>query len=142
MKTRVILFTLILTGFALGLSIEWTSIDGGGGTSSGGNYSVRGTIGQPDAGAMSGGTYTLEGGFWSPPEPFQTPGGPPLTIDLVSPDSSLISWPAASPGWQLEKSINLQTWTPVTLPVVVQGGRNTVTAPAAPAREFYRLRGP
>src|SRR5687768_6261383 len=99
MKSRIILVTLILTGFALGLGIEWSTIDGGGGTSSGvtgsgGTYSVSGTIGQPDAGAMTGGTYTLEGGFWSSPEPFQTPGGPPLTINPAGPGSSLISWPA------------------------------------------------
>lgn len=45
-------------------SIDWFTIDGGGGTSSGGSYSVSGTIGQPDAGSMSGGAYTLVGGFW------------------------------------------------------------------------------
>lgn len=30
-------------------SIDWFTIDGGGGTSTGGVYSVSGTIGQPDA---------------------------------------------------------------------------------------------
>ena len=45
--------------------LSWVSIDGGGGTSSGGAYSVSGTIGQPDAGVLSGGNYTLVGGFWS-----------------------------------------------------------------------------
>ena len=43
-------------------NIDWFTIDGGGGTSSGGAYSLSGTIGQPDAGAMSGGAYTLIGG--------------------------------------------------------------------------------
>ena len=37
---------------------------GGGGTSTGGVYSVSGTIGQPDAGLLTGGSYTLAGGFW------------------------------------------------------------------------------
>ena len=45
-------------------SITWYTIDGGGGTSGNGNYSLQGTIGQPDAGALSNGTYTLVGGFW------------------------------------------------------------------------------
>ena len=45
-------------------AIDWFTIDGGGGTSTGGAYSVRGTIGQLDAGAMSGGNYSLAGGFW------------------------------------------------------------------------------
>ena len=31
-------------------SIDWFTIDGGGGTSTGGVYSLSGTIGQPDAG--------------------------------------------------------------------------------------------
>jgi hypothetical protein len=45
--------------------LDWYTIDGGGGTSSGGDYSLSGTIGQPDAGGMSGGDYDLSGGFWS-----------------------------------------------------------------------------
>lgn len=40
-----------------------STIDCGGGTSSGGTYSLSGTIGQPDAGAMTGGTFELQGGF-------------------------------------------------------------------------------
>src|SRR5437870_10542341 len=47
-------------------SIGWHTIDGGGGTSTGGVYSVSGTIGQPDAGcAMTGGNFSLTGGFWA-----------------------------------------------------------------------------
>ncbi len=46
-------------------NLEWNTVDGGGYTfSSGGDYSLGGTIGQPDAGAMSGGDYVLLGGFW------------------------------------------------------------------------------
>ena len=54
--------------------LEWSTIDGGGGTSSGGPYTLSGTIGQPDAGAMSGGDYELLGGFW--------PGGPLCLVEL------------------------------------------------------------
>ena len=45
--------------------IPWSTIDGGGGVSSGGQFIIRGTIGQADAGVMSGGDYELVGGFWS-----------------------------------------------------------------------------
>jgi hypothetical protein len=45
----------------LGLS----TIDGGGGQSSGGPYVLTGTIGQPDAAYSDGGNYELLGGFWS-----------------------------------------------------------------------------
>jgi hypothetical protein len=46
-------------------NLTWNTFDGGGATFvTGGNFSLGGTIGQPDAGAMSGGTFTLAGGFW------------------------------------------------------------------------------
>ncbi len=61
-------------------AIDWYTIDGGGGTSSGGNFTLSGTIGQPDAGpTMSGGSFTLTGGFWA-----ATPTGsscPPCPAD-------------------------------------------------------------
>ena len=52
--------TLALDGYDL----SWWTVDGGGGSSSGGTYTLSGTLGQPDAGALTGGTYTLGGGFW------------------------------------------------------------------------------
>jgi hypothetical protein len=51
--------------------ISWSTIDGGGGQSSGGTYIIRGTIGQPDAEYSEGGDYELLGGFW-PAEPLCT----------------------------------------------------------------------
>jgi len=49
-----------------GFDLTWSTIDGGGGASTGGSFSLAGTSGQPDAGALlSGGSYTLVGGFWS-----------------------------------------------------------------------------
>jgi hypothetical protein len=45
--------------------LSWSTIDGGGYTfSSGGDYTLGGTLGQPDAGLLTGGDYTLGGGFW------------------------------------------------------------------------------
>ena len=45
--------------------LNWWTVDGGGGTSSGNGYTLNGTLGQPDAGTLaSGGGYTLAGGFW------------------------------------------------------------------------------
>jgi hypothetical protein len=45
-------------------TIPWYTVDGGGGTSSGGIYALQGTAGQPDAGVLTGGEYTLTGGYW------------------------------------------------------------------------------
>jgi hypothetical protein len=48
-----------------GYDLSWSTVDGGGGESSGGGYTLMGTAGQPDAGPLlSGGGYTLTGGFW------------------------------------------------------------------------------
>ncbi|CAG0932274.1 hypothetical protein TFLX_02514 [Thermoflexales bacterium] len=44
--------------------ITWYTVDGGGGTVSGGVYTLDGTLGQPDAGTLIGGSYTLDGGYW------------------------------------------------------------------------------
>ncbi|MBM4108262.1 MAG: hypothetical protein FJ255_05545 [Phycisphaerae bacterium] len=65
-----ILTVVVMTGVAPAtlaqLSIDWHTIDGGGGTSAGGSFTVSGTIGQPDAGpVMSGGVFALTGGFWA-----------------------------------------------------------------------------
>lgn len=49
------------------LDIGWHTIDGGGAVfSSGGDYELSGTIGQPDANAivMTGDDLELTGGFW------------------------------------------------------------------------------
>lgn len=49
-----------------GYQINWWTVDGGGGRSQSaeGQYTLVGTIGQPDAGSAAGGEYTLKGGFW------------------------------------------------------------------------------
>ena len=57
-------------------ALEWYTIDGGGGRSSGGPYTLTGTIGQPDAAYSAGGQYELLGGFW--------PGGPLCFVDFES----------------------------------------------------------
>ncbi len=45
--------------------ITRSTIDGGGVMrSSGGNFEMSATIGQPDAAAMNGGDFALTGGFW------------------------------------------------------------------------------
>ncbi len=56
--------------------LDWSTIDGGGGTSSGGPYTLTGTIGQPDAAYSAGGSYELLGGF--------RPGGPLCFVDFYS----------------------------------------------------------
>jgi hypothetical protein len=66
MKTLIFLFGALLPtlGFAQQYSLDWWTVDGGGGTSTNSVYALTGTIGQPDAGVLSGGSFGLEGGFW------------------------------------------------------------------------------
>ena len=48
--------------------VPWSTIDGGGGSSTGGTFTVTGTIGQPDAGSHADGTVStvILGGYWGP----------------------------------------------------------------------------
>jgi hypothetical protein len=72
----LIVAALVFASVASGdYQIIWSTIDGGGGTSAGGQYKLTGTIGQPDAGAMSGRHYELLGGFW--------PGGPLCFVNFL-----------------------------------------------------------
>ena len=62
----LLIFLAIATSSqAQSYEINWWVVGGGGGTSSGSGHTLRGIIGQLDAGVMSGGEYTLTGGFWS-----------------------------------------------------------------------------
>lgn len=61
-----------------GYALDWWTVDGGGGASSVGGYTLGNSVGQPDAGSMSGGGFTLGGGFWGFGEPL-----PPVTIILT-----------------------------------------------------------
>jgi hypothetical protein len=117
-------------------SIHWSTIDGGGGTSTGGVYSVSGTIGQPDAGGtMTGGNYSLTGGFWSL-FAVQTPGAPTLAIVRASPGQATISWTPNTPGFVLQETLNssLTNWVNSA-----SGITNPIVVPATGPIKLYRL---
>ena len=90
-------------------SVDWPTIDGGGGTSTGGVYTVSSTIGQPDAGQMTGGNYTLQGGFWGLIAAIQTPGAPLLTITHTTTNTVIVSWPSTATGFNLQTNTTLAT---------------------------------
>src|SRR5437899_12772228 len=131
--------------FAQSYSIDWFTIDGGGGTSTGGVYSVSGTIGQPDAGMMSGGNYQIAGGFWGLIATVQTPGAPLLSID-PSGASLVISWPLPATGFVLDQSPTLKSastpWVQVPFPYTTNASRISITVPSPVGNKFYRLRNP
>jgi len=137
MKKRNLAIALAMTAIAAiaQYSINWSTTDGGGGTMSGGDYTLRGTIGQPDAGNMDGGDYVVRGGFWVP-QAVQVAGAPWLTIAVDGVASVEISWVPADPGWMLQENFNLQSnWVDSA-----SGSTNPVSIPATEAAMFYRLR--
>jgi len=60
----VILAPLALALASSGYDLSWWTADSGGGSSTGGGYTLSGTAGQPDAGLLESGSYSLAGGFW------------------------------------------------------------------------------
>ena len=141
MKSILGVFSLatVLSASAQTYSIDWYTIDGGGGTSSGGPYTLSGTIGQPDAGLHTGGGYTLVGGFWGA-FAVQQVGAPTLYIRPAGPGQVTISWEPNTPGFVLQENNDLGLapggWNPSP-----SGAANPVTV-SAPAMKFYRLRRP
>ena len=79
LQTSVIALLVVLLLMAVpalgSYDLSWHTIDGGGGTNSGGQYIVRGTIGQHDAAYSQGGDYEVLGGFW--------PGRPTCFVDFA-----------------------------------------------------------
>ena len=78
MKSIFCLLVVLLIGFvfnsqltqAQDFTIDWFTIDGGGGFCTGESFELTGTIGQFDAGqTISGEQYSLTGGFWVRPNP-------------------------------------------------------------------------
>jgi hypothetical protein len=121
--------------------ISWFKIAGGGGASTGGVYTVSGTIGQPDAGHLAGGNYTIDGGFWGIIAAVQTVGAPLLTIQPATPNV-LVSWPAPSTGFTLQQNFDLATtnWSTVGLSILVTNGSNIVTVPSSVGNKYFRLK--
>ena len=144
MKTILVVLGLVLplATFAQQYSIDWHTVDGGGGTSTGGpmigtNYSVSGTMGQPDAGGpMTNGQFSVTGGFWVLPTAVQVIGAPTLTISPATPGNALISWSPNPSGFVLQETWSLSSavWTNAA-----SGTINPIVVPATGPAKFYRL---
>lgn len=126
-----------------GFTLDWSTIDGGGGTSAGGGFTLAGTIGQPDAGVMTGSGFAVAGGFWSLFSTHLPPPLPFLSIHRTG-ANAVLSWPVAISGFTLEYTTQLGSgvWTTEAASVVNTATEHTVTVPALSGRRFYRLRKP
>jgi hypothetical protein len=118
-------------------SIDWFKVAGGGGTSTNAQYSLSGTIGQPDAGGpLTNGQFSVTGGFWVLPQAVQVVGAPTLTIVPASPGHATISWSPNTPGFVLQETWSLApaNWTNST-----SGSTNPITLPTTVPGKFFRL---
>ena len=140
----ILLFGLSLAQ-AQSYSIDWYKIAGGGGTSSNGQYTISGTIGQHDAtanGALTGGNYSLTGGFWALISVLQTPREPTLYISH-SGGTVTVYWQNVS-GWNLEQNSNLATaagWS-TSGGVTTSNGTNYLSLTPPTGNLFFRLSNP
>lgn len=132
------------TTFAQSYSVDWYKIAGGGGTSTNGQYSISGTIGQPDAsGEMTGGNYSVTGGYWALVQLVQTPDAPTLYLSQ-SGNVVTVYWQNVS-GWNLVQNGNLTTpigsWSASSAPTLT-GGTNYLNVTNPSGNVFFRLKNP
>jgi len=100
-STTLTVLTIAVVGAARAVDdfeVSRSTIDGGGVMfSTGGDFELSGTIGQPDAGTMAGGDFSLSGGFWfaEPPGDCNSTGNvnlldyDDLQVCLSGPDAGL-----------------------------------------------------
>jgi hypothetical protein len=142
-----ILFCLTLAGClqinlqAQNFNINWSKISGGGGTSTNGQYTLTGTIGQHDAGGpMTGGNYSLTGGFWSLISVVQTAAAPPLFI-TNSVNTVTVYWQNVS-GWSLQQNSDVANpagWT-ASGGAMTSNGTNYLNLTSPTGKMFFRLK--
>jgi hypothetical protein len=121
-------------------SIDWFKVAGGGGTSTGGVYSVSGTVGQSDSGGpMTGGNYSVTGGFWSLVSVVPTPGAPPLAISHAG-GTVTAYWQNVS-GWSLQQNSSVTapaSWS-ASSGVTTTNGTNYLNLASPAGKLFFRL---
>ena len=123
-------------------SIDWFTVDGGGGTSTGGVFTVSGTIGQPDAGKMRSGNFTIDGGFWGIFAAVQTPGAPTLSIARTTTNTVAVFWPSPSTGFTLQQntnSVSSVNWSNVVTTPTDDGVTKTIIVNPPTGNRYYRL---
>lgn len=132
-----------------GFSIEWFTLDGGGGTTGNkaGGFTVQGTIGQTDPGTACAGPFNLQGGFWGLYGVIQTPGAPFLTISRLANGDLRVAWPLPAAGWVLDESTALgqapDPWSLVPEATYQSDATHRfVIIPQPTGNRFYGLRKP
>ena len=131
----------VAASFAADYAIDWWSVNGGGGASTGGVFTVTGTVGQPVVGEASGGQFAVTGGFWGIVAVVQTTNAPLLSIARTATNTIVVWWPSPSTGWSPQQNSSLTTTNWVNPPETANdNGASKFILIAPPAgNRFYRL---
>ena len=136
----LIITSAVLAQSGNGFDLGWATVDGGGGTSTGGAYTLQGTIGQPDAAALLGGSYTVQGGFWGDveaptPTATPTPTRTPTQVLTWTPTRTPTWTPTRTPTWTPTRTpTQALTWTPTRTPTRTPTQALTWTPTRTPTR--------
>ncbi|HEY1171299.1 MAG TPA: hypothetical protein VGH19_08035 [Verrucomicrobiae bacterium] len=128
--------------FASDIALPSSAISSGGGNSSGGPYSLLGTIGQPATMISSNGQYRLDPGFWAVALAVQTEGAPVLSIQRTG-NQVILSWSSLTDEFVLQKTTTLGAsplWQDVLTSPVSNAESRSVTLALQPWHQFFRLR--
>jgi hypothetical protein len=127
-----------LSTLGQGFSLESFTIGGGGGASTGGEFSMTGSVGEPATGPLSGGDFTVEGGFWAVVSQVTVPD---LTVRLLSNGTVQICWPSSGAQFTLQETITLSrpAWSASAVVPADDTGMKCVTVPATRESHFFRL---
>ena len=135
MKTTLLLLLAAVANAAAQYTIDWSTMDGGGGSGAHGGYVLAGTLGQLDA--VSG--VGFFGGYWS----LENDPLPRLRIFLAQ-QNVVLAWPNPSTGFTLQASPGLlpTSWNDVALAPTVEGDELRVIWGPPGGNYFFRLRRP
>ena len=94
MKSLILSMGLVSGAMAQTYSVQSRTVDSGGGESSGGGYTIRGTVGQPEASGISvGRNYLIVAGFWGGRVGIvKVPGAPQLSLFKLVDGKARLSW--------------------------------------------------
>lgn len=151
-RLRIVLCAACLLGPRLlgaqDFGMDWFAVAAGGGESSGGDFELSATVGQPDAGEALGGDFAITGGFWSIVSVVDTPAAISLNVSLAD-GSVIISWlESGSAGLALEETATLlnpslnTAWNAVNVTPQASNGMRSVRLPLTAGNHFYRLHKP
>jgi hypothetical protein len=142
MKTLPLLLFAAFTAVAdarAQYTIDWSTMDGGSGSGTAGNFAMDGTLGQPDAAAGAAGSLALFGGYWALTDEVL----PLLRIFRFNADI-ILAWPNPSQGFVLQETAELAApdWNEVNIEPVIVGDEKQVNWGPPVDRHFFRLRRP